>query len=99
MERIKAELNAAHREAGFGDRLSALPLYLSSYFFIDMSAMTDGHEADGMCLAVDRVDDPETTNAKFQESVKLAVQWLAIFGIRGDSANRCLDRSFQVGME
>ena len=61
--------------------------------------MADSHEADGACLAVDLVDNPKTTNAKFQESVKVAAQWLTTFGIRGDSANRCLDRSFQVGME
>ena len=81
------------------DWLSALLLYLSSYFFVDMSAMADGHETDGACLAVDRVNNPKTANAKFPESVKLATQWLATFGIRGDSTNRGLDRSFQVGME
>ena len=79
--------------------LSTLLLCLGSYFFVDMPAMADSHEADGACLAVDLVDNPKTANATFQESIKLAAQWLATFGITGDSTNRCLDRSFQVGME
>ena len=72
-------------------------MYLSSDFFIDMSAMADGHETDGACLAVDRINDPKTANAKFPQPVKLTAQWLAAFGIRDNRTNRCLDRSFQVG--
>ena len=72
---------------------------LSSYFFIDMSAMADRHEANRAGFAIDGIDDPKAANAKLRESVKRAARWLATFWIRGGRANRCLDRSFQVGME
>ena len=74
-------------------------MYLSSDFFVDMPAMADCHEAHRAAFSIDGIDDPKTANAKLPESVKLAEQWLATFGITGDSTNRCLDRSFQVGME
>jgi len=74
-------------------------VHLSSDFFVDILAMADSHESDGVPLAVDGIDDPKSANTEFPQPVKLTAQWLATFGIRGNSTNRCLDRSFQVGME
>ena len=81
------------------DWLSALLMYLSSDFFVDMSAMADCHEAHRAAFSIDGIDDPKTANTELPQPVKLAAQWLATLGIGSDRTNRCLDRSFQVGME
>ena len=61
--------------------------------------MTDCHEANLVSLSVARVDDSEAANTKLPQAGKFAKQRLATFWIGGDSAYRCHNGSFQVGMK
>lgn len=87
-------------EGGLGGATgSVIRSKFGSQLFIDMSAMADGYEANHPRLAVDRVDDSKSANAKLPQSVEFAKQWLAAFRVGGDGANRRLDGSFQIGVE
>ena len=55
---------------------------------IDRLTMTDRHESDGSCLAVDGIDDPKAADTKFPQAIEFPQQRLATFGISGNCANR-----------